>query len=358
VPAYSTVIVTALALLGLAGCAAPTYYVQAAAGHLELLRQREPLDEVAARPDTDPRLAARLQAAAAARRFAIDQLGLPDTDNYTRFVATGREAVAWNVIATPEFSLEPRRWCFPVAGCVPYRGYFDPDDARRFADRLRQRGDDVAVAPALAYSTLGWFEDPLLDTMLRYSDAQLAATLFHEMAHTRLYVRGDAAFNEAFASFVEARGVERWLAADGAGEELAAWRRGRRAERDFRDLLAAAWTELDALYRGAGDPDTLRAGKQAAFERLRSGYRERVRDRWAGVDHFAAWFRDDLNNARLALSRTYTGGECAFAGLFAEAGGDFRRFYRLAEAQAARGREARRAWLQRPCPAIAPAGDL
>ena len=357
-PAYSTFLLSCLALLVLAGCAGPAYYAQATAGHFELMRQREPIADLVAQPGTDPALAARLQTALDARRFAIDALGLPDTDSYTRFVATGREAVTWNVVAAPEFSLEARRWCFPVAGCVPYRGYFDRDDAERFAESQRRRGYDVTVFPALAYSTLGWFEDPLLDTMLRYSDAQLADTLFHEMAHARLYVRGDTAFNEAFAGFVGERGLERWLTANDDTDRLAAWRRARGASKEFQALLDETRRELAAIYRAGRDEDRMRAKKSAAFERLRAHYRSLVQERWSGTDYFAGWFAREPNNASLALAGAYAGGRCAFAVLFAEAEGDFRRFYRLAEARAALDSEARRAWLERPCPAIASAGDL
>ena len=356
--AYSTLLLTSLALLGLSGCASPAYYTQAAAGHFELLRQREPIEDLLADPGTDQELAARLRTAAAARQFAIDELGLPDTDSYTRFVKTGREAVTWNVIAAPEFSLEPRSWCFPVAGCVPYRGYFDPQDAERFAAAQRARGYDVVISPALAYSTLGWLEDPLLDTMLRYSDTQLVATLFHEMAHARLYVRGDAAFNEAFASFVGARGLERWLTSRGAAAPLAAWRSARRASHDFQALLDTTRAELAALYASGATQARLRAEKHAAFERMRDRYRVLVDGHWDGKDHFAGWFRNDLNNAGLALTRTYAGGQCAFAELFTEAGADFGRFYHLAEARAALSADARRVWLEQPCAAIASTGNL
>ena len=357
-PAYSRVLLAGLALLALAGCASPAYYVQATAGHFELMRQRESITDLLGDPRTDPVLAARLRTATAARQFAIDELGLPDAGGYTRFVETGRDAVTWNVVAAPEFSLEPRDWCFPVSGCVPYRGYFDPADAERFAASQRRRGYDVTVSPALAYSTLGWFEDPLLDTMLQYSDAQLATILFHEMAHVRLWVRGDAAFNEAFASFVGARGLQRWLASRGEDDRLAAWRRSRRAAHEFRALLESVRSELQSVYESAAAEDTMRAAKDAAFDRLHARYRALVQDHWDGKDYFAGWFRNDPNNASLALTRTYAGGQCAFGELFTESGADFRRFYRLADSRAALAPDDRRAWLERPCPAIASAGDL
>jgi predicted aminopeptidase len=358
VPAYSSIISASLVLLCLAGCAGPSWYAQAVSGHLELMRQREPIAGLVASPDTDPALAAQLRTAEAARRFAIEHLGLPDTGSYTRFVRTGRDAVTWNVVATPEFALEPRRWCFAVAGCVPYRGYFDREGARRFADAQRDRGYDVSVAPALAYSTLGWFDDPLLDTMLRLGDARLAATLFHEMAHEQLYLRGDARFNEAFASFVEARGLARWLESRGETEALERWRRNRRVAAEFRTLVDETRQALERLYLSDEPPAVMRHEKQAAFDRLRMAYRARVANAWDGIEPVPGSFLDDANNASLALIETYSGGLCAFAKLFDEAGADFDTFYALAAERAALNQDARRAWLEQSCAEIASTGDL
>ncbi len=152
----------------LAGCAGPAWYTQAVSGHLALMTQRTGISEVLAEGKIDPALQQDLKLALEIRDFAINQLALPDNDSYTEFVQTGRQAVTWNIVATPEFSLEAKRWCFIIAGCVSYRGYFDQHKAERFAHKLEKKSYDVTISPAIAYSTLGWFDDPLLDTMLQY----------------------------------------------------------------------------------------------------------------------------------------------------------------------------------------------
>jgi predicted aminopeptidase len=194
-------------VFGTCACAGPGYYVQAVSGHWHLMRERTVIDEILGNPKTDPERARKLRHVQGILEFAEQELQLPAGDSYQSFVETRREAVVWNVVAAPEFSLSPRKWCFIVAGCVPYRGYFDHDDAQRFGLRLERKGLDVSVSPAGAYSTLGWFSDPLLDTMLTRSDWQLAAYLFHELAHRKLYVRGDTDFNEAYARHVEQIGA-------------------------------------------------------------------------------------------------------------------------------------------------------
>lgn len=347
--------------LQLAACAGPAYYAQAVGGHLELMRHREPVTGIlqsGAADDPDPALRQKLQLALEIRAFGVSRLGLPDNSSYTTFVRTGRDAVTWNVVATPEFSLEPRRWCFLFAGCLPYRGYFARADADRFAGRLAADGLDVAVSPAAAYSTLGWFRDPLLDTMLRFGDERLAAVIFHELAHQNLYVRNDAAFSESYASFVEEQGVTLWLQQSGRSDRLPGWRRERAAARQFQESVQRAREVLAALYSSDQVPADKRRGKAAAFAALRADYRSLVEDHWDGRDRFGAWFDSELNNARVALLDTYRGGLCAFAALYREAGADMIRFQRLAAAKAALGREARRAWLEQDCGAVASGVDL
>jgi predicted aminopeptidase len=273
-------------------------------------------------------------------------------------VSTGRDAVTWNVVATPEFSLAPRRWCFLFAGCLPYRGYFEQASADRFAERLAADGLDVAVSGASAYSTLGWFEDPLLDTMLRHGEERLAAIIFHELAHQRLYVEGDAAFSESYASFVEEEGVALWLSESGRSARLPAWREERAAARQFDAILRRARSTLVEVYASDQAPDARRDAKEAVFAALRADYRNLVNEHWAGRDHFGSWFASELNNARLALLDTYRAGLCAFSALYREAGEDMRRFHELATARAALDRKARQAWLEQDCDGIAPRGEL
>jgi len=345
-------------LLTLAACAGPSYYVQAISGHLTLLRQQQDIETLLQHADTEAGLAAELRQALAIRRFAIETLGLPDSGSYTRYVATGREAVTWNVFAAPRFSVEPKRWCFPVAGCVPYRGYFDQRAAERFAAQLAQKNYDVVTSPAIAYSTLGWFDDPLLDTMLRLDDVQTAAFLFHELAHQDLYVRGDAAFNEAYANFIEDKGVELWLRATDQAGRLPEWRARQAATLQFNALLQSAHDRLDTEYRSGHSETVMQRNKAAIFDSLRAAYRELVETEWQGRDRFGRWLGEDLNNARLAMVTSYHGGACAFDALFTASGGDFKRFREQAAEKAGLARTERYAWLNRPCEVIAPVPDL
>ena len=227
-----------LVLPTLSGC----YLMQAAGGQMEIASKREPISAVLKDPATPETLRTRLEYVAAARDFASRELGLPDNASYRSYADVGRPYVVWNVFATAEFSVEPRRWCFPISGCVVYRGYFNEARAQRYARRMRGQGADATVGGVAAYSTLGHFEDPVLNTMMGWSDAQLAATLFHELAHQVVYVPGDSEFNEAFATAVEEAGLERWLSVNGKSQELQAWRIQRRRGQEFIQLL------LDALY--------------------------------------------------------------------------------------------------------------
>jgi len=333
----------------LSGCAGPSYYFQAISGHLHLMHSRVPVSELLADPGTDPELAQRLRQTVSMRRFAHDRLGLPSTDSYTRLAVTNKEAVTWNVIAAPEFSVEPRLWCFPVAGCVAYRGYFDRQKAQQFAKKMQSKSLDVMISPAIAYSTLGWFDDPLLDTMLQYSDAMLAGIIFHELAHDRLYVRSDTAFNEAFARFVEETGVHLWLSENGRGAEIEQWEMRRQAAVAFNGLLKETREQLEAAYSSEQSEASKRQEKKRIFANLQLRYKALVQTDWKGVDYYAAWMTGELNNAHLALMDSYEGGACAFARLYEDAGKNLERFYALAETKAALDKELRKAWLDRPC---------
>ena len=338
------------ALLLQTACAGPSYYVQAASGHFELMRARQPVDAYLAAANPDDPIAARLVTAREALDHAEHVMGLPVGDGYGTVAITGRDAVTWNVVTTPAFDLRPRRWCFLVAGCVPYRGYFDPADAERFAERMQARGQDSAVSRASAYSTLGWFDDPIVDTMLDGSEADLADVLFHELAHRALYVKNDSTFNESYATFVARRGVEDWLAGRGQAAAYAAWAEREAAADVFLALLADTRARLAALYREETDPAALATGKRAAFDALRERYRSLVETRWDGRDRFGGWFDPPPNNADLALVATYTGGVCAFEALWRQAGADWRRFHELARARAEWSAERRSRWLATPCP--------
>lgn len=330
------VLLSALAAASLTGC----YLLQAANGQMEIVARRRPIAAVLADPQTPASLRERLQYVSAARDFASRELALPDNGSYRSYADLERPFVVWNVFATEKLSVEPLRWCFPIAGCVVYRGYFDEDDAQRFARRLRLRGYDTAVGGVPAYSTLGHFDDPVLNTMLGWSDVQLAATLFHELAHQVAYAPGDSQFNEGFATVVEEIGVERWLTARGRLQELHAWRVQRERHAQFVQLLFDARERLRALYASSTSLEHKRDRKQYEFGRLKLAYQQQERGRdFAGYER---WFDRTLNNAHLVSAATYYGCTPQLQGRLAALDGDLRRFYEDARRWAALPTEQRR----------------
>ncbi len=291
------------------------------------MRAREPLEQVLANPATPGAVRRQLLVVDAALLFARLELGLPATKSYRHYADIGRTAVVWNVFAAPEFSLEPRSWCYPVAGCATYRGWFSEKKARDFAARLAARGDDVFVGGVAAYSTLGWFADPVLNTMLGNSDAEMAGLLFHELAHQLVYVAGDTVFNEGFATFLEEEGVRRWLASrnDGAGLRDFDLRQSRRAAvlaivAELRDVLTSAYAaDIPADERRQQRVRAF-AGAQARYNGLRAG--------WVEPPWFDGWLASEPNNARLAALSSYGDYVPAFRALLAREGGSLKRFYR------------------------------
>ncbi|MDE2456588.1 MAG: aminopeptidase, partial [Burkholderiales bacterium] len=205
------------------GCSTAGYYAQALGGHLAVLRKSRPVSEWLADPATPAPLRARLELAERMRDYAVTALGLPDNASYRRYADLGRSAVVWNVVAAPELSLTLETWCFPVMGCVGYRGYYDKAAAEALGAELKAQGWEVEVYGVPAYSTLGWSNwlggDPLLNTFIDWPDGELARLIFHELAHQVVYVKGDSTFNESFAVSVEQEGVKRWLAAHGTDEQ-------------------------------------------------------------------------------------------------------------------------------------------
>ncbi len=302
-----------LCVLWLSGCATVGWYGQAARGQIEMLCKREPIDRLMANPDTPDGLRDRLATALEAREFAMAELGLPDSRSYTYYADLERDAAVWNVIATPRFSMRPKTWCFPLVGCLAYRGYFRPEAAHRYAERLAEQGYDTIVSPAVAYSTLGWFADPVLNTMLAYDDTWLAGLIFHELAHEKLYVRDDTAFNEAYARLVEREGVRRWLLQRDEHERLREWESDQVRQQGFVDLLLTTRVELIELYAQDLPDDEMAHARQQRFQALR----ERIRDfgEQHGTDRYAGWLRIEINNAHLASVATYEAGVAAFARL-------------------------------------------
>jgi len=331
-------LVVAVLSSALTACATP-YYFQAARGQVSLLRQRVPISEVIADANHAQTTRDQLALVLDLRAFAVAELRLPDNDSYSSYVELQRDFVVWNVIAAGEFSVAPETWCFPVAGCVAYRGYFDRDRATAFADRLRGRGFDVVIGGATAYSTLGHFDDPVLSTMLGRGEVAIAATLFHELAHQRVYIKGDTELSESFATAVEQFGVEHWLRSrnDLAGVERYASALQRQYE--FAELVAEQRSWLAEAYRSTDDPNALAAVKQAGFARMRSDY-EALKARWNGAGDYDAWFERDLNNATLVALTSYQRWVPGLRARLSAWGPE--RFYREVEALAALDPEARR----------------
>jgi predicted aminopeptidase len=328
--------VAALILLGstqLIACGLG-YYWQATSGHLSLMQQRRPVAEAIADPGTTQSVRSKLMTASEAVEFAHQALLLPDNGSYQLYADTGRRYVVWNVVATPEFSLQPRAWCFPVAGCVSYRGYFSEDLARDFAVGLAAEGDDIHVGGVAAYSTLGRFADPLLNTMMEFSDYQLAGLVFHELAHQRVYAKDDSKFNEGFASFVEEEGIYRWLLSRGDDTGLCSYRRLSRRRWQALALVMQAREQLETLYKQDIADERKRSAKQELFDGLNLSYHD-LRRQWPDPPYFDHWFGESLNNARLAALATYDDYVPIFAGLLRRDAGDLASFYLRVEKLAA-----------------------
>lgn len=308
----------------LCACSSVRYYAQAVQGQGELMLHRQSAAGLVRDPATDPALAARLSLALTARRFASQRLHLPDNRSYTRYVELHRPYVVWNVFAAPRYSVDALPQCFPVAGCVAYRGYFRQADAEADAARRRADGDDVWVGGVPAYSTLGWFADPILSSMLRWDDDELDSTIFHELAHQLIYVKGDTAFNESFATFVQTEGLREWRQSRGlpAQED-----RAQALDTGFTRQVLGLRERLQALYASGVDAAAMAAGKQREIAAFRQRYAQwRARD-WPGEHRYDAWVTAPINNARLLPFGLYDQWTPAFAVLFREADGHWPRFY-------------------------------
>ncbi|NRR33987.1 aminopeptidase [Oxalobacteraceae bacterium] len=301
----------------LAGCAQLKYYMQAAQGQYALWSDARPIEDWLGDPSTDPQLKARLEKALLIRRFAVRQLGLPDNASYKNYAPLTRPFVLWNVVATPELSLRPIQWCFPIAGCVSYRGYYSKDDAMAYAAELRAEGNDVQVGGVPAYSTLGWFSDPLLSTFINYSDAELARMVFHELAHQVVYVPGDSQFNEAFATAVEEAGVQLWLDMYGNEAMREAYARYNARRQDFLALLVKHRQALAHNYARKASLRHKREEKTRIFAALKHDYLK-LKDSWAGYAGYDRWFAEPLTNAHLTSVATYNDFLPGFRALLAQ----------------------------------------
>lgn len=314
------------ALLTVSGCANLTYYAQSVSGQLDVVGKRQPIAWLLRDPATPPALKAQLADVLAIRQFAVQALHLPDNASYRGYADLHRQYVVWNVVATPAFSMTPRQWCFPFVGCLSYRGYFRQQRAEDFAASLRQRGDDIAVLGVPAYSTLGWFADPVLNTTITWPRARLASLIFHELTHQVLYIKGDTAFNESFAVTVEEEGVRRWLEQRQDAPALARYREDRHRQEQFIQMVMATRAELVLLYATDMSTAQRRTAKVRTFAELRERY-QGLRSEWGGYAGYDRWFAQDLNNAHIAALNTYQEYVPAFRALLAQQQGNLPAFY-------------------------------
>jgi predicted aminopeptidase len=315
----------AIALIAMlsGGC----YLLQSAQGHLALMSKREPISGVIDRPSTPAALRAQLESVTAIRNFASSALGLPDNGSYRKYADIGRPYVVWNVVAAPEFSVDAKQWCFPIVGCVAYRGYFVEKRARRFAAGLHAKGFDVVVGGVAAYSTLGHFDDPILSSMVNWNDVELASIIFHELTHQMLYLPNDASFNEALATTVAEEGVRRWLQQQGRDKDLADHLLQQKRYLEVIALMNETRNHLRTLYASGLPPPLMRERKRETFEELRESYGS-LKGQWGGHAPFDAWFAADVNNAHLASIATYFACVPGFERELKAVGGNLPAFYR------------------------------
>jgi predicted aminopeptidase len=328
-------------LTWLAGCSSQStvgYYWQSVSGHFAVLQAAKPINQWLDDPTTPENIKAKLGLVKQIREFASRELGLPDNESYTKYADLKRPYVVWNVFATQELSMKLQTWCFPVAGCVSYKGFYSQADAETFATSLRDQGLEAYVSGVPAYSTLGWFNDPVLNTFINYPDGELARLIFHELGHQVLYVKNDSTFNESFATAIEELGLTRWLAALPDTEKRAKLSQSYDAysqrKTDFVGLLKKHRAALEAVYATTQADDVKRAGKAAVFQALRADYAA-LKASWAGFNGYDRWFAQNLTNAHLASVATYTDGVPGFRALLTKADNDLPRFYKAAKELAA-----------------------
>ena len=315
-----------LVLLSVSSCQTVSYYSQAVSGQFQLWRAAKPIDEVIDDKQTSPALRQRLELVTEITTYATKDLALPDNGSYRRYADLGRPYVLWNVFAAPEFSLEPVTWCFPIAGCVGYRGYFSEKGAQQFASGLREKKLDVYVGGVPAYSTLGWFDDAVLNTFINYSDADLARLIFHELAHQVAYAPGDTTFNESFATTVELEGARRWLVASGRSDQISQLDTELQRQQQFVDLVMRTRESLETIYQSGAAADEMLRRKVDAYAQLRSDY-QALKQQWGGYSGYDRWFSQQLNNAKLASVAAYNQLVPDFQRLLAKNDNDLEAFY-------------------------------
>ena len=310
----------------LSSCNDIRYYLHSSLGHAQILLKRQSLAKLIEDPATPEELKNKLESVVEIRKFAIEDLRLPDADNYLDMVQLESKYVAWNVYLATEFSLALHKWCFPFVGCVGYRGYFNEEMARKFAEPYLSKGFDVHIGSVNAYSTLGWFKDPVFSTLLKWPEERLAGLIFHELAHSQIYIKNDTTFNESFATMVEREGVKRWLEKKGLANKMEAVLKERRNRELFLKAVSTALAKLKALYISPVTDEEKRREKATIFEGMQSHYRQ-LRGGVAKDDSRGKWLATDMNNAKLASVAIYNDYVPAFENILLKINGNMKLFY-------------------------------
>lgn len=349
----------ALIVAAVSGCQTIGFYSQAIRGQYQIFAHQQLIDKLIADPQTPEKLREQLKLVQQLRVFAKDELKLPVDGHYRKYVDLHRPYVVWNVQATPQFSLQPRTWWYPMVGSLEYRGYFSEKGARKYGDRIAKKGDDVYVDGVEAYSTLGWFKDPILNTFIDRSEPELAEVLFHELGHQRVFARGDTDFNEAYATTVGQEGARRWLRASGKTNLMEKYETVLRRNDEFVHLIMSTREQLEKVYGDTLDkdgkvkaaktpplpPEQLREAKQRVFAELRSNY-EKLKESWGGYSGYDAWFARELNNAQLNTIANYYDFLPAFQRLLEMNDNDLEKFYVEVERLSKMDKDQRHQWLR------------
>jgi len=338
-----------LITIPLSGCGDFGYYLQCAQGQMEVMSNSRPIAEVIEDPQTTAEIRQKLEKVLLIRNFAVTELGLPDNDSYRSYADIGRPYVVWNVVAATEFSLQPKQWCFPVAGCVSYRGYFKQKDAETLASTLQEENYDVDLYGVQAYSTLSWFDDPVLNTFITSSDGRLAGLLFHELAHQLIYIDGDTPFNEAFATTVQIEGVRRWFRQLANPKEWQRFLEHQAQGEIFQDYLQTTHNQLNLLYHQDISIEQMRTEKQRLITRAIENF-DQLRVSGRLNQRFDRWMARGLNNARLAGIATYRELVPAFQSVLQQCRGNFNCFYGRVETLGKLSKTMRRAQLEENLP--------
>ena len=349
----------ALIVAAVSGCQTIGFYSQAIRGQYQIFAHQQLIDKLIADPQTPEKLREQLRLVQQLRAFAKDELKLPVDGHYRKYVDVHRPYVVWNVQATPQFSLQPRTWWYPMVGSLEYRGYFSEKGARKYGARIAKKGDDVYVDGVEAYSTLGWFKDPILNTFIDRSEPELAEVLFHELGHQRVFARGDTDFNEAYATTVGQEGARRWLRASGKTNLMEKYETVLRRNDEFVHLIMSTREQLEKVYGDTLDkdgkvkaaktpplpPEQLREAKQRVFAELRSNY-EKLKATWGGYKGYDEWFARELNNAQLNTIANYYDFLPAFQRLLEMNDNNMEKFYVEVERLSKMDKDQRHQWLR------------